>query len=424
MHLPDGDGLELVREIQKDYPHIPVAVITAFGNMDKAVESLKAGAFDYVAKPLDIKILRKMVQQASILNSAMTNHGSPKIDGDSIETKKLDAVLIGQSPPMKELKQQVLKVAKSQAPIFIYGESGTGKEVVARSIHNLSSRQGGPFIAVNCGAIPGELIESELFGHKKGSFSGAIQDKIGLFEAAEGGTLFLDEVADIPIPMQVKLLRVIQEKKLRPVGETQEKSIDCRILSATHKNLEILIQNNIFRDDLYYRINVIQLSLPALRDRGEDVLLLAEKIMKDICEELDLSTLTLSPSSQALLLKHRFHGNIRELQNALQRACALCDSSIIEPEHLQLEGSNTKAPEESLAQVQPSVLEKAAAPSTSEIYDPQSTGPLEDYLQEIETNAIKSALEATHWNRTAAAKLLGMSFRSLRYRLNKLGLEE
>jgi len=414
MKLPDGLGIDLVREIHNHYPHIPVAVITAFGNMDTAVESLKAGAFDYVAKPLDLEVLRKMVRQAATLNATM-------LDAQSLETTEdhiLEQQLIGQAQNMMALKKQIQQVAKSQAPIFISGESGTGKEVVARCIHSLSSRKEGPFIAVNCGAIPSELIESELFGHKKGSFSGAIHDKLGLFKAADGGTLFLDEVADIPLAMQVKLLRVIQEKKCRSVGATQEEPIDCRILSATHKNLTTLIANNQFRDDLYYRINVIELSIPPLRDRGRDILMLAHTILTTICRETDQSIKTLSEASQQLLLQHRFTGNVRELQNALHRACALCDQTVIEPEHLQLQNQ---------AQVQAQDIDSKPVPTqdiSSNGFDSTLFSSLEDYLLWIEKNAIEQALQETQWNRTAAAKQLGMSFRSLRYKLKKLGLDE
>lgn len=451
MQLPDGNGLDLVREIRANHPHIPVAVITAYGNMDKAVESLKAGAFDYVAKPLDIEVLRKMVRQAANLNNAMTQD---QTTGTQTCSSILDSQLIGRSQPMNDLKQKIQKVAQSQAPIFIQGESGTGKEVVARCIHELSSRKNGPFIAVNCGAIPSELIESELFGHKKGSFSGAIKDKIGLFEAAEGGTLFLDEVADLPLQMQVKLLRVIQEKKIRAIGDNHEKNVDCRLLSATHKNLDVLIQNNLFRGDLYYRINVIQIVTPPLRQRDQDVIIIAKHLLKSLSSNLG-TPFQLSSTSVKLLIKHQFPGNVRELQNSLQRACALCDSDIIEPHHLQLDtqsfGKDTTLKTENLGDnadlnsVAPnntpsntallsnnsatsSLIQNDqaldAAPETLPVYDPHTSGSLEDYLIAVETHAIRKALAETHWNRTAAAKLLGLSFRSLRYRLKKLGLDD
>lgn len=430
MQLPDGRGLELVKEIQINQPHIPVAVITAFGNMDTAIESLKAGAFDYVAKPLEIDILRKIVHQASLLNSSMTS--AAKSPSSNPEDDLLNQNLIGTSPAMQALKLQIKKVAKSQAPLFIWGESGTGKEVIARSIHQLSSRKEGPFIAVNCGAIPSELIESELFGHKKGSFSGAISDKTGLFAAADGGTLFLDEVADIPLQMQVKLLRVIQEKKLRPVGATQEQTIDCRLLSATHKNLEEQIKQNLFREDLYYRINVIQLSVPPLRTRGNDIIILAQHFLKHICKETHQPLLILSEESTALLQQHSFDGNVRELQNAIQRACALTEGAVITPAHLQLSQPaqptqpHTQEPVVAQADTSPQPINHATpvASNTMPVYNPDTCGTLEEYLQQIEAQAIKSVLDATHWNRTAAAERLGMTLRSLRYRLKKLGLDE
>lgn len=415
MHLPDGDGLDLVKDITANYPNIPVAVITAFGNMDKAVESLKAGAFDYVAKPLDIEVLRKMVRQASNLNSSM----SQKKRNPTSKHSLLDSQLIGQSPLMEELKRKIEKVSKSQAPIFIQGESGTGKEVVARCIHELSSRSSGPFIAVNCGAIPSELIESELFGHKKGSFSGATRDKTGLFEAAEGGTLFLDEVADLPLQMQVKLLRVIQEKKIRAIGENTEKNVDCRLLSATHKDLDTLVAANQFRGDLYYRINVIQITTPPLRARDSDVLTIAQHVLTNITKNFE-QPISLSNASQALLKEYPFPGNVRELQNSLQRACALCDGTTIEPHHLQLH-SGPISPPVSMPRTQASLPETSSSPYS---YCPEEWDSLESYLMEIEIQAIKTVLDSTHWNRTAAAKILGMSFRSLRYRLKKLGIDE
>jgi len=416
MNLPDGNGIELVKDIQKKYPHIPVAVITAHGNMDTAIESLKAGAFDFMSKPIDIKMLRNMVHQATHFNHSNTQ-----------TSQTIDSVLIGKSQIMQQLKQQIIKVATNQAPIFIAGESGTGKEVVARCIHAASSRSNGPFIAVNCGAIPSELIESELFGHIKGSFSGAVKDKQGLFAAAENGTILLDEVADLPLQMQVKLLRVIQEKHIRPVGSTQETSIDCRILSATHKSLDIEIAAGRFREDLFYRINVIELFVPPLKARDNDVLLLAEQFLKSHQNNSN-TTQQLNEKSVELLKNYPFPGNVRELQNAIQRASALCEAFEIEPHHLQLTKSlqtpiNTnKTPINEVDQKNGAQQILPTSQFTTE-YDPNTCGSLEDYLLAIESEAIQKVLASTHWNRTAAAKKLGMSFRSLRYRLKKLGLD-
>jgi len=414
MQLPDGEGIDLVREMQQNFPDVPIAVITAYGNMNKAVESLKAGAFDYVAKPLDIQILRKMVAQVTALRQDLAQPARHQ--------HQLDDLLIGDCEPMQKLKRNISKVAKSQAPVFIWGESGTGKEVTARAIHRLSARHDGPFVAVNCGAIPSELIESELFGHRKGSFSGAIKDKIGLFKAADGGTLMLDEVADLPLHMQVKLLRVIQEKHIRPIGATAEEAIDCRIISATHKQLDAEISAQRFREDLYYRINVIALQIPPLRERGNDVLQLADQFLNQIAIESQSNKLKLSDASRKLLQTHPFVGNVRELQNALQRAAALCENGIIDSKLLQLQTPRPLAPLTASFQAVPPAPD--VAPSTPSNYSPAKCGPLESYLKQVEIDAIQAALEKTHWNRTAAAKLLGMSFRSLRYKLKKLGLDE
>lgn len=390
MKLPDGNGLDLVEHIQKLPNAIPVAVITAHGSMDTAILAMKKGAFDFVTKPVDLAGLRLLIKSALKLS----NPDIPK------ERRTRD-ILLGESSVMREIRSKIDKLARSQAPVYISGESGSGKEMVARLIHRQSSRSDKPFIAINCGAIPHELMESEFFGHKKGSFTGAVSDKKGLFQAADGGTLFLDEVADLPQTLQVKLLRAIQEKKIRPVGEQQEIPIDVRLLSATHRNLADMVKAGIFRQDLYYRINVIDLLLPPLRERATDIPLLTEHVLTKLSGDLKPA---ISSSALAALQKYRFPGNVRELENILERALALYDGNLIEADDLNLPlvtGTDTEQPD----------------------YDPAKES-LEDYLDAIERKAITAALEENKWNKTAAAKQLGLTFRSFRYRLKKLNMEE
>lgn len=396
MHLPDGSGISLVQTMQQEYPQTPVAVITAYGSMETAVTALKAGAFDFVSKPVELGRLREMVSTALRLHEAT-------------EVFPEDSRLLGQSAAIHDLKEKIFKLSRSQAPVYISGESGTGKELVARLIHELGPRKEKPFIPVNCGAIPAELMESEFFGHKKGSFTGANQDKQGLFQAAHEGTLFLDEIADLPLAMQVKLLRAIQEKSVRPVGGTQEIPVNVRIISATHKNLAAEVSAGHFRQDLFYRINVIQANVPPLRERGDDILYLTNIFLKRLSQEWGVTEPTMSEPARQTLLAYRFPGNVRELQNILERALTLCDQNTILPEHLQLPDHGTSASTE-------------AAASATEINIPG--GNLEDYLLEVEKSAILRALDDTRWNRTAAAKKLGMTFRSLRYRLKKMGLDD
>jgi two-component system, NtrC family, response regulator PilR len=403
MRLPDGDGLELVRHIQARYPNLPVAVITAHGSTETAIEALKSGAFDFVSKPVDLMKLRALVQSALKLSS--TPPATPSKAADTITR------IIGNSRSMQALKQQIHKVARSQAPVFISGESGSGKELVARAIHMEGPRKDREFVAINCGAIPAELMESEFFGHRKGSFTGADQDKMGLFQAAHGGSLFLDEVADLPLHMQVKLLRAIQEKSIRPVGAQAEIPVDVRLLSATHKSLAHELSRGTLRQDLYYRINVIEVRVPPLRERVDDIPLLAEFILGSIASAHGQPKASLSPAAVEVLQQHSFPGNVRELENLLLRACALADNAIIEPGDLpDLVGATPftgEAPREL----------PAATETTDEPYS------LEKHLERIEREAIEKALNESRWNRTAAAKKLGMSFRSFRYRLKKLGLD-
>nr|HPO25835.1 sigma-54 dependent transcriptional regulator [Arenimonas sp.] len=315
MRLPDGNGLEVIAHLNQRFPETPVAMITAFGNVEAAVDALKAGAFDFVSKPVDLSVLRRLVQHALELNEQRRAANLQQASGK----------LLGNAPRMQQLRSTIAKVARSQAPVYISGESGVGKELVARSIHEQGGRATGPFIPVNCGAIPTELMESELFGHKKGSFTGATSDKEGLFQAANGGTLFLDEVAELPLHMQVKLLRVIQEKTVRAIGAANEVAIDVRILSATHKNLARLVEDGRFRHDLYYRINVIELPVPPLRERHEDIPVIAAAVLKRLGDDWGDTAPPLSEGALSALGNYHFPGNVRELENILERAVALCE---------------------------------------------------------------------------------------------------
>ena len=403
MRLPDGDGLDLVAWIQQHQPQLPVAVITAHGNVETAVRALKAGAFDFVSKPLDLGVLRRLVAVAIRLGAE-----------DGAETVRLGPHLLGDSPAMDALRALIARVARSQAPVHISGESGTGKELVARLIHSSGARRAGPFIPVNCGAIPTELMESELFGHKRGSFSGAVSDKLGLVQSAEGGTLFLDEVADLPLHMQVKLLRVIQEKTVRPVGEQHEQPIDVRVLSATHKNLAALVAAGKFREDLYYRINVIDIHVPALRDHAGDIPELAAALLRRLGRRLGEEAPSLGADALAALQGYAFPGNVRELENILERALTLSSSEEIGVGDLQLRAAAAGAAQDTGA----ATLVKAAAAGAG-----ASGSDLSDQLEHIERDAILKALEQTRYNKTAAARLLGMTFRALRYKVKKLGIE-
>lgn len=414
MNLPDGNGIELVQHITSNYPQLPVAMITAHGSMDSAVEALKAGAFDFVSKPVNLKLLRSLVDRALNLKPL-----GPKTDTES-------SSLLGETPVMIALRKQISKLARSQAPIYISGESGSGKELVARSIHENGPHAQGPFIPVNCGAIPGELMESEFFGHTKGSFTGAVADKQGLFQAANGGTLFLDEVADLPLPMQVKLLRGIQEKAIRPIGSQQETSVDVRILSATHKDLTTEVERGAFRQDLFYRINVIELHVPSLRERADDIPILAEELLSRVADDYQIPMPELSSEAISELTRYHFPGNVRELANVLERAVALCENAIIMPDDLQLtltvptEEQFTKPAFDSKhkSSEPEGPINKASGPAL-----PEDEESLDSYLENIEKSVIVDALEATRWNKTAAARKLGITFRALRYKLKKLGLE-
>lgn len=501
LKLPDGTGLDIVKLINKNYAKTPVAVITAHGSMDLAIEALKLGAFDFVNKPLELSRLRQLVENA--LKVAENTH---KLNCKEVYDPFSNR-LIGQSNAIAQLKTTIQKLARSQAPVFLWGESGTGKEVVAKLIHDLSPRCSANFVPVNCGAIPSELMESEFFGHKKGSFTGATADKEGLFQQANGGTLFLDEVADLPISMQVKLLRAIQEKKIRPIGSTQEIAVDVRLLSATHKNLAKLVETGEFRQDLYYRINVIEVKLPSLNERRDDILLLANHFIALIADDWGLTQpLTLSNEAAVQLANHHFAGNVRELRNILERAITLADGNVIGANHLNLPLSAanvspdthrihkiheiTETPNQSVLStpIQPSApkvapLAEAKSASNSPINTSYSSNlfasgykvkpniqltptptptqsnhealthesltldapigsinapnlahltaqedqlpeeGLEEYLMNQERKVIIAALNHSGWNRTQAAKLLNTTFRSLRYRMKKLGID-
>ena len=395
MRLPDGNGLELVSYIQENNPQLPVAVITAHGNMESAIQALKSGAFDFLSKPVDLEILRSLVRAAIKLKKSET---------------ALVYKLIGNTSIIGATRKMISKLARSQAPVCIGGETGTGKELVARMIHEQGARSSGKFVPVNCGAIPTELMESELFGHVKGSFTGAVSDKEGLFQIAEGGTLFFDEVAELPLHMQVKLLRAIQEKAIRPVGGTSELPVDVRILSATHQDLNTLVGEGKFRQDLFYRINVIEIHVPTLRDRSEDIPLLVEHILSQIGSRIGQEITNLSQEALSKLQSYSFPGNIRELENILERALALTEGDVIVPEDLHLK----EVPGES----EPGKSEHGRQEQAE-----TNSNSLEHQLDDVERKAILDVLEQTRWNRTAAAKKLGLSLRALRYRLEKFGLD-
>ncbi|KGM56565.1 chemotaxis protein CheY [Lysobacter arseniciresistens ZS79] len=412
MRLPDGSGIDLIAEITQKFPNTPVAMITAFGNVEDAVEALKAGAFDFVSKPVELAVLRDLVRHALELNEPQPPAA------DAVASR-----LYGQSPAMTTLRQTIGKVARSQAPVYIAGESGVGKELVARTIHAEGGRAAGPFVPVNCGAIPSELMESEFFGHKKGSFTGAHADKPGLFQSADGGTLFLDEVAELPLAMQVKLLRAIQEKSIRPVGANAEVTVDVRILSATHKDLAPMVADGRFRQDLYYRINVIELRVPPLRERREDLPGLCRKILDRLSASLDRPAPTLGDDALEALQQYAFPGNVRELENILERALALADGDTLGADDLSL-------PRLAVAPAQPAPPQTPQSAAAANGIDPRTVDPrdtatsaLPSYIEEIERAAIQHALQENRYNKTRTAAALGITFRALRYKLKKLGID-
>jgi two-component system response regulator PilR (NtrC family) len=400
MRLPDGTGIDIVRHISQHCADLPVAVITAHGNTENAVAALKAGAFDYVAKPVSLEQLRTLVKSALSLPQGPA---AKSAEGSS---------LLGDSHAIQQVRTLVEKLGRSEAPVYISGESGSGKELAARLIHEKSARREKRFIPVNCGAIPETLMESEFFGYRRGAFTGADQDRDGFFQAASGGTLFLDEVADLPLLMQVKLLRAIQEKKVRKVGSTQEDPADVRIISATHKSLADLVEGGKFRHDLYYRLAVIELKMPPLREMLEDIPLLTGAVLQKLARAQGRTDVQIDKQAMAALVRYDFPGNVRELENILERALALCSENLIQLEDLQLTPPNEVMKAEDSAGTGPP--NSAAAPG--------GRAPLQEYLDEVEKAAILEALEKTRYNRTAAAKLLGITFRALRYRMERLGI--
>lgn len=395
MRLPDGDGLKLLGHVMQHHPATPVAVITAHGSAENAVAALKAGAFDYLSKPVSLNQLR------SLVSSALKMPANNKNENAGISDDAMPA-LLGESPLMQQTRQMIDKLARSQAPVHISGESGSGKERAARLIHLKGPRRDAPFVPVNCGAIPENLMESEFFGYKKGAFTGAEQDRDGFFQAANGGTLFLDEVADLPLAMQVKLLRAIQEKKVRKVGATNEENVDVRIISATHHHLGEAVKQGKFRQDLYYRLNVIELHMPALREMREDIPRIAWHILQRGGAASSTTAPPLSQDALAALEQYGFPGNVRELENILERALALCSGNVIAKDDLQLAAAEQNAGIEMVAEA--------------------GIQPLQEHLDRVEKEAILKALEQTRYNRTAAAKLLGITFRALRYRMERLGI--
>ena len=460
--LPDGDGLDLLAHIQKHYPGLPVCMITAHGNMDTAIRALKLGAFDFINKPFDLKQLRSVCKAALKENpgpdGGAGNTKPTATAGGGRSTNKVE--LIGDADIMQRVRDMIARVARSQAPVFIHGESGTGKEVAARSIHHQSNRGEGAFIAVNCGAIPENLVESEFFGYKKGAFTGANQDQDGLFVAANGGTLFLDEVADLPLSMQVKLLRAIQERAVRPIGGDREEAVDVRIISATHHDLAKRVSEGKFREDLYYRLNVIELTMPPLRERDGDIAILSRHLLAKLARDSGYPQAQLTPKALRKLENYDFPGNVRELENILERALTFVEGNMIEAEDIHVNENRLPTHNEPVAAPQPVHAyqpppqpypyppqqpayappshyphqhsrdeDSAPYPQEAATYSPpprsaaQLPDDLEDYMQTMEKNLLLKALEDCNYNKTKAAEKLGISFRAMRYKLKKLGID-
>lgn len=417
LNLPDGSGLDLVKFVNQNYPKTPIAVLTAYGSMEIAIHALKSGAFDFVSKPINQQHLQQLLQKALHV---------PDVDVSAQDLSLEERMLIGQSETIVKLRESIKKIARSQAPVFVTGESGTGKEVVATLIHQLSKRSDAAFVAINCGAISEDLIESELFGHVKGCFSGALEDKQGLIQAADGGSLFLDEIAELSLSTQAKLLRAVQEKKVRPLGSDKEIAVDFRIISASHQNLEELVTQGRFRQDLFFRIHVMDLVIAPLRERQNDILMLAQHFIQKICSEWQIKVKKLNETAQQFLLQQHYSGNVRELNNMIERAITLSDDEWIEVQHLQ-SSTSRKLIDFNLNEVpllsQMSIATPESVPTVTPTDSTLPEEGLEQYLENVEKEVLINALNLTHWNRTLAAKKLGMTFRSLRYRLKKFGLD-
>ncbi len=429
MRLPDGNGLELVSLITQRSPDTPVAVITAYGSAENAVAALKAGAFDYLAKPVGLDALRALVRSALQLPGPAATGPAERGSATAAADRSAGTMLLGVSQAVQDVRASIARMARSMAPVAITGESGSGKELAARLIHQLGARAAAPFVAVNCGAIPENLMESEFFGYRKGAFTGAESDRAGFFAAADGGTLFLDEVADLPLAMQVKLLRAIQEKRIRKVGSVAEEPVDVRIISATHQDLAQCVTEGRFRQDLFYRLNVIELRMPPLRDRREDVAVLAESIMARLARRAGLGLVPrLSSVTLRFLESYRFPGNVRELENILERALAFSDGRVVNVEDLGLrpivtdDNESERAEAERPAAAPAEAVAGQATVTTADQVEDGVPRSLPDYLDRIEREAIRRALERTGQNRTAAARLLGITFRALRYRMQRLGI--
>ncbi len=429
MRLPDGNGLELVSLITQRSPDTPVAVITAYGSAENAVAALKAGAFDYLAKPVGLDALRALVRSALQLPGPAATGPAERGSATAAADRSAGTMLLGVSQAVQDVRASIARMARSMAPVAITGESGSGKELAARLIHQLGARAAAPFVAVNCGAIPENLMESEFFGYRKGAFTGAESDRAGFVAAADGGTLFLDEVADLPLAMQVKLLRAIQEKRIRKVGSVAEEPVDVRIISATHQDLAQCVTEGRFRQDLFYRLNVIELRMPPLRDRREDVAVLAESIMARLARRAGLGLVPrLSSVTLRFLESYRFPGNVRELENILERALAFSDGRVVNVEDLGLrpivtdDNESERAEAERPAAAPAEAVAGQATVTTADQVEDGVPRSLPDYLDRIEREAIRRALERTGQNRTAAARLLGITFRALRYRMQRLGI--
>jgi two-component system response regulator PilR (NtrC family) len=428
MRLPDGLGMEILQRIQQDQRSERCVVMTAYGSAENAVEALKAGAFDYLTKPVDLKQFRAVVASAVQAQAAPARPVRQADDsGSKIAASTSNAGLaalerlVGASEPMRLVKSRIAKVARGMAPVLVRGESGTGKELVARAVHACSQRSDGPFVAVNCGAIPENLLEAEFFGARKGSYTGSSQDRDGYFQAARGGTLFLDEIGDLPLPMQSKLLRAIQERSVRPIGSTQEDAVDVRIVSATHKDLQAEVQTGRFRQDLFYRLNVIEIAVPALRERREDLPALCEALLARIARDAGMPVPVLSPEVLQRLAEHPLHGNVRELENLLHRAVALSDGDVL---HLDFVGSSSMAlpvaPASAAPEQPPAASTAASAPEAKPA--PAVPSDLQSYLDQQEREILVRALQESGFNRTAAAARLGLSLRQIRYRIARLGI--